>query len=144
MNKIKYLGQDSQLGGFLQVRNTENGKEGPARWAGFAKEEKLAYWKNKSSAVLLSVKADSIEEQKLQLKLKGTISAIGLKKEVLVNGRVIGRAGDVKILTREPMSDWERRVSDRLPIVKTNNGDIQVFTSNDLLAGPGELLLFGD
>ena len=138
---LRYNHKPSRLGDLLPVINPATGKQGTAEWSGFAKSEKLAFWNRNGNAVPISVVANSIVEQNIELKLRGIIKAIGLKKDVYIEGKLIGKAGSVKIVTRPPANEFEKRIHARWPIVKMNNGECQVFTSNDMIKGPGELAL---
>lgn len=109
------------------------GKQGTATLSGFSQLEKISYWRDRGDAVNVDILADSFEEQGVELKVPtGRIAALGLRREVKINGIVIGDAKSVRMLTREARTSFEKKLHQRFPVVYVGT-DIYEFTEKDCL-----------
>jgi hypothetical protein len=130
---LKHEKRNLKPGNPVPYTAVESGKSGQAKWSGFAQNESLAeFWSKASEFALVRIEVDSFNEQGVELKLKGSLKGIGLRKDVAVKGRIIGRKGEVKIVTRPPMNDFERKIHKRWPVVETSTG-VQQFTEADVV-----------
>lgn len=109
------------------------GKSGKAQLSGFAQVEKIGYWREQADAVNVNILADSFCEGDVEVKVPtGRIAALGLRREVKINGTIIGNAKSVRILTREARTNFEKKLHHRWPLVY-NGTDIYEFTEKDCL-----------
>ena len=109
------------------------GKSGKAKLSGFAKMSNLGYWREQADAVNVEILADSFEEHGVEVKVPtGRIAALGLRREVKINGTIIGNAKSVRILTREARNQWEAKLHHRWPLVYSGT-NIYEFTEKDCL-----------
>ena len=138
---LKFENRAHMVGNIIPIVNPANGKQGMARWSGFAQNEKLGYWRQYGKAVDINIPATRIVEQNIELRLRGTLQALGIKSTVNVHGRIIAVAGEVKVITREPLSEWEKKIHHRWPLVLEEAGNIQIFNFKDVMSGPGQLAL---
>lgn len=116
-NSLKLGKFESKIG--ERVRVQFNSKTTSKVWSGFARVDRVDWWKQKSSFVDVCVRATVITEGKVDLRVPGgQIVAIGLKKDVHVHGRMIARAQTVKLVTRAPMNPFEKQLNSRWPCVK--------------------------
>lgn len=113
---------------------------GKAVWSGAARIEKHSFWKQEGNARPASILLDSFFEGGAHLKIpNGRIEALGLRRDVVVNGKIVGKAQTVKMLTREARSKWEARIHSRWPVVQSGT-DFYVFSEKDIV---GQLELPG-
>lgn len=109
--------------------------QGNARFSGFAKIERLNWWKQNGNVVSVDIFADTFTEKGVEFKIpKGRLTGIGLRKEVKVSGKTIGQAKTVRLLTREARTKIERALHSRWPVV-TVNGELYTFTEKDIIRG---------
>jgi hypothetical protein len=118
-----------------------DGKVGHATLEGHAQISKMSWWRTQGNTIPVSIHADTFIEGKVEVHVPtGRISALGLRKDVKINGAVIGKARSVKILTREARTDFEKTNHPRWPIVVVN-GNFYEWTSKDVVKGQVELPL---
>lgn len=122
------------------VRNHPNlpveyqGKSGKAQLSGFSQMEKIGYWREQGDAVNVNILADSFVEGDVEVKVPtGRIAALGLRREIKINGTIIGNAKSVRILTREARNKWESSKHNRWPLVY-NGTDIYEFGEKDCIS----------
>lgn len=114
-----------------------NKGQGTATWSGFAKRSRLDFWARRGETKRVAVKASSFVEGKVEFRVPGGLmQGVGLKRDVMVGGRLVGPRNTVKLVTRPPMSDFEKQIHDRWPLVKNENGHTHVFSEVDVVAGP--------
>ena len=117
-------------------------RTGKAVWNNFATIEKHSWWKERADAVPVDILIDSFVEGKVELCVPGgKVAALGLKRNVLVQGRLVGKAKCVKMLTREARTPFEAKIHDRMPVVIVD-GDIYIFSEKDVISGPVQKELF--
>lgn len=138
---LKFENRAHKVGNIIPVINRATNKWGNARWTGFAQCERMEFWRTSGKAVDISIPADRMIEQNIEFRLKGTLKALGIKNTVNVHGRIVANAGEVKIVTRAPLSTFERKIHHRWPVVHLPDGNVQIFTFNDVMSGPGQLAL---
>jgi hypothetical protein len=99
---------------------------------------KLSWWKQEADAVAVDIHADSFTENGVVFRVPGgKISALGLKKDVTVRGKVIGEAQTVRIITREAKTPLEIATHSRFPVVivdKGNGPKLYEFTESDVVS----------
>jgi hypothetical protein len=124
---LKHENTISKIGERVDITNVLTGKTGKLVWSGFAQQERLNWWLKQGATNGVVILADSFVEGKAEFKIPGSVvSAIGLRKDVFVKGKLIGRAGTVRIVTRAASTDFEKTVHDRWPMVlSTDNRMIQ-------------------
>lgn len=128
---LKTSQNNIKFGNLVQVTNVEDGRTGKAKFTGFAKTESLKeFWSQATDFASVNVNAESFSEKGVNFTIRGTLKAIGLQRDVAVRGRIIGRKGEVKIVTRAPLNDFEKKVHKRWPLVETKSG-IQQWTEHD-------------
>jgi len=120
--------------------------QGTATWSGFAKRSRLDFWRRRGEVKNVAVRANSFIEGKVEFRVPGGLMrGVGLKRDVMVAGKLVGPRNTVKLVTRPPKSDFEKRIHDRWPVVKLKNGQDHVFTEADvILQDSPQGDLFGD
>lgn len=123
----------SKIGEPVLVIGTKG--QGTAIWSGFAKRSRLDnFWKPRGLAKNVAVMVNSFIEGKVEFRVPGGLMrGIGIKRDVKVAGRLVGPMDSVKLVTRPPKSDFEKRIHDRWPVVKRPDGTDHVFTENDVI-----------
>jgi hypothetical protein len=112
---------------------------GKSEWSGCAKIEKHNYWKQEGNARPVSMLMDSFFEGGAEFEVPtGKISALGLRRNVKVNGKIVGKAQSVKMLTREARTQTEKSLHPRWPVVLVN-GEMYMFTDKDIIVGQQSL-----
>jgi len=128
---------------YVQIKGKDNGKRKVSKtWSGFARVDRLDFWKRKASYVKLKVIANVFQESKVHLRIPGgQIDAIGLKKDVYVQGKMIAGQQTVKLITRAPMNIFEASINDRWPCVNDPDrpGHYYVWDDEDVMKGQKEL-----
>jgi hypothetical protein len=111
-----------------------------AKLGGFARLEKQSWWKQEGNATAVDILADTFTEQDTEFRVpNGRIAALGLRKEVVVNGKIIGQPKSVKILTREARTELEKSIHHRFPVVIVKDEDkggykLYEFTEKDVVS----------
>lgn len=157
---LKFENMTARIGNYIPVANMVTGQKGQCIWSGFAKEEKLKFWKMQG-LVYLAVCVNSFTEQSTEFCVPhDKLLGIGLLKDVHVRGKLIAPNRSMKLVTRPPASDFEKRLHNRWPIasptffrsqVKLEYG-VQylpdsmlrystVFDSDDIIKGQKEMSL---
>jgi len=122
----------SKIGEPVVVIGTKG--QGSATWSGFAKRSRLDFWKRRGETKNVAIRASSFIEGKVEFKVPGGLmKGVGLKRNVMVGGRLVGPRNTVKLVTRPPKSDFEKRIHDRWPVVKRQDGMDHIFTENDVI-----------
>jgi hypothetical protein len=130
---LRLEGTAKRVRDFPRFKVIAGQKEGNASFSGFATLEKYAWWKENGDTVSVSIVADSFTEGKAEVRIPtGRIAALGLRKDVKVRGKVIGRAKTVRMLTREARGDFEKKYHSRWPVVYVGT-DLYEFTKKDLM-----------
>ena len=148
---LKFEGLAKKKGDLVLTHDVQDGKTIKAHWGGFAQAESVqSFWNRRADPHKGVIIADSFVEggygSKAEIELSipsHKIQAMLVRKDVLVDGRLVGKAGDVKIVTRAPRNDFEKSIHNRWPLVyikKTNeNGIVQdsvyVWTAQDIVKG---------
>jgi len=136
MCKSLKFGKDIKTkGNRVRVTNTRNKTSTKLIWAGHAKKEYIKWWRDYSKFDMVSIKADSFEENGVQFKLdeESWIYGIQLGKDVEINGKIIGREGELFLLTREARTKTEKKVHDRWPLVfSKDDPEMRLFESEDI------------
>ena len=132
-----------QVGGKVDVEvPAYNGKPataGKVEWSGAARIEKHNYWTREGNARPAFILMDSFFEGGAEVRIPtGKIAALGLRRNVVVNGRIVGRAQTVKMLTREAKNNWEASIHSRWPVVPQGT-DFYVFSEKDMIKGQQSL-----
>jgi hypothetical protein len=141
--KLKFEGNVSLIGEKVRVAIPYRNTEANVTWAGFATQEKQDWWSLKGDARVVEVQASSFVEGKFEISVsKRRIQALGLKKDVWVSGKLIGKAGEIKILTRPAETDFERSVHSRWPLVLDEDGQVCLFSSEDCVSSHQSELSF--
>jgi hypothetical protein len=137
-NKLKYKQFVSSINKSDRVLVEYLGIKGNARLNSFARIEKNNWWRKHGAAKSVDIMADSFMENGLVFKVPGgKIAGLGLKQDVVVNGKTIGKANSVKILTRAAHSSLEIATHERFPVVIVDNGngpEIYYFNSSDVIS----------
>ncbi len=116
---LKHNDQRFKLGDQVTAREYRTGAVITSRWSGFIKQEKLDWWLQQSQLKPVEVKVHSFIEGRNEFEVPSHhISGYQLLSDVQCNGKVIGKAGEIKLLTRAPVNTFERAVHDRWPVVK--------------------------
>lgn len=132
-NHLKLENLHARIKDQINVYVPSTGSKGKAQWDGFAQMGKLGWWLKESQGVNVCLPASTFNEQGVEFNVPGgVISGIGLRKDVVIHGRVIGKAKSVKIVTREARNAFERKIHGRFPVV-INNGEIYEFGSKDVV-----------
>ena len=114
---LKHEEQASKIGTSVRVEYSHSKVQKNAIWAGFAKKEKLDWWKNNAAAKPVTVFVDSFIEGTIECRVPSRcFFGIVLDKDVVVQGRVIGHKGSVKILTRDAVTPFEKKLHPRWPL----------------------------
>jgi len=98
--------------------------EGELPWTGFARVEKLKFWKQKAEGTLASIKAEEFAEGP-----RGLLHRIpeGYEMKGLIVNKDIEDldiyTGDVKILTRPALTPYEIKTHPRFPYVVKKDAD---------------------
>ena len=142
--QLKFEGIAKNRGQSIFCINPILHRRGYAVWDGFAHKEKEDWWKSHGDAVPLYIMADSFVEGTATFKVPegNVIRGLGLRKNVLVQGRVAGRAKQVKILTRQPLNSFEASIHNRWPVVQTGDGYVYQWTEKDVIGGQVQKELF--
>lgn len=139
-SRCNHKGSIKLIGKSIGVQN--NNRTGSAVWNGFATIEKHSWWREKAEAVSVDMLMDSFIEGKVELCVPGgKVAALGLKRNVMVNGKLVGKAKCVKMLTREARTPFESKIHDRIPLVVIK-GDIYIFSEKDVISSPVQKELF--
>jgi len=136
-------------GDTLQVRNTRTNAKTKVVWAGQAKREYIDWWKQHAKYDLVFTNVDAFRGRKVEFKLckNSRIFGILLGQDVEMNGKIIGREGELFLLTRSPRTQTEKNANQRYPVVFTKgHEEVRLFESNDIsgacdestVPGPGE------
>jgi len=129
---LKFEKRASRIGDLVSVFALNTNRQGTAKWSGFAQEEKLYWWLR--SGVPVHIMTHSFLERDLEFGVPGMrIQAIGIKKDVWVNNKLIAPARSVKLVTRVPLSDYESRIHKRWPLVfyPRNSTDPYIFSQRE-------------
>ena len=139
---LKFEGVSKLRGEPVNVYNPQAKRLGHAVWDGFARTEKEDWWIAKG-AVHVQVQVDSFVEGTMtfQLPRGHMLEAVGLREQVIVSGRVAGRAKQVKVLTRPAKNGFESGIHNRWPVVLVN-GKPYEFTPKDVVEGQVQKELF--
>lgn len=135
-------GVSHRIGDPVRVTNTLKRSEGLVRWSGFIRLELEDWWIRKGRAIPLLVHASSFVEQGHIFRVpSGRIDAYGLQQSVFVTHqgqqKQVGWKHTVKILTRAPRSEFERRIHKRWPVVHTlPTFGMHIFNQRDLIKDP--------
>jgi len=129
---LKHEKRAIKLGQLVDVYAPLTGRLGRCAWSGHARREKLdSYW-YQNDCVPVHLHVSSFVEQGWELWVPtGIIEGIGLKKDIWVGSNLIGTAKSVKIVTRPPLNEFEKKIHHRWPLVLTDNGP-QSFTVKDI------------
>lgn len=125
-----------KVGNPIPIILAESGISKKAIWAGFATKERLSWWKSAGAARPVLVKVDSFLEGKTECKVQsGHFVGIILGKDIVVSGKTIGKAGSVKILTRQALTPFEQAIHPRWPIAPLlGSKEIQLWTYQDVIS----------
>jgi hypothetical protein len=105
--------------------------EGSAIWSGFSTLEKADFWLSKGSKTEILV--NSFTEGGLEISNPaGTFKGLKLTKDVVISNKTIGRTGEVKIITRKPLTEFEKKIHHRWPVA-IKDGKIVQWTESDVL-----------
>jgi len=110
--------------------------DGKGTWSGFIQEEKASWWAGYVVAQAKIFASAFTEKPRNDISVifelpQGTnLIAAVLRQNVIVRGRVIGARGDVKIVTRAPGSEFEKKIHKRWPLVM-HQGRRLVFEEKD-------------
>ncbi len=116
---LKHSDQRMKLGDKLTAREYKTGKIVSGTWSGFMKDERLEWWLQQTKLLPVEVKADAFIEGKYEFDVPSRcILAYQLQSEVTFQGKIIGRPGEIKLLTRAPMNSFEKTIHARWPVVK--------------------------
>ena len=124
-----------RLGNIVQIYFQTRPELAEARWTGYAQESKLAWWLQASQGIKGFMLADSFTEQGKEFRVEtGKIQAIFINKPVILSeNKTIAAPGEIKIITRAAVSDFERRIHSRWPIVELEKNKYQEFSSAYLI-----------
>ena len=124
----------SKIGNRIPVINPSNNLEGNAVWSGFATEERQMWWQENGEAITINAKVTSFIEKNTEVKIPegATMAGVGLRKDVIVQGKVIGPIKSVKLLTRSAVTEFEKKIHKRWPLVY-KDGKVYEFTSKDIV-----------
>jgi len=117
---LKYFTDPSsslKIGNPVPITLSHSGITSKAVWTGFCRSEKLAYWKTVGAGKPVVVHVDSFIEGKTECHVpSGKFFGIILGKDVIVSGKTIGRAGEIKIVTRAAHTPFEKKIHPRFPL----------------------------
>ena len=110
-------------------------------WSGFAQEENAGYW-GRVGGVGVYAPLTSFVEGSVEFKVPdgSVVMGVMLTRNVRAQGKVIGKAGSIKLLTRQPYSPLEAGTHPRWPAVLDKDGKMYIFTTSDLIKGQQELV----
>lgn len=105
---------------------------GEAKWSGFVRADKMEWWKKEADAVSVEPLLESFSEGQANAlhNVSGKLQAVGFRKNAkLRNGETIGERGDLRIITRSAITEYERETHSRWPVVLCEvNGSTYVQT----------------
>ena len=129
---LKYANVKSKIGDKIRVVNPYTRRLGTAIWSGFATEEKEYWWKAQGHAITVCGLITGFIEKKYEFIIpdNSTLIMLGLRKDIIIKGKVIGPAKSVKLLTRPAISPLEKEIHDRWPIVNLVNGGNEPYIFN--------------
>jgi hypothetical protein len=131
---IRREGVVKQVRNYPKLNITYKSIQGSAHFSGFAKIEKLNWWKTHGNSVGVNILADTFTEGKVEFRVpQGRLAGIGLRRDIKVSGKTIGQTKTVRLLTREARSEVERSIHSRWPVV-TVNGELYTFTEKDIVS----------
>ena len=118
---LKLEGFKFNIGGEIPVyqREVQGLRRFLARWTGFAQEEKLSWWQRPGDQIVFGkIEAFWEHGQELDVEQGSAANFLLLNREVYIGaGEIIARPGEVKLITRRPATDYERRLHNRFPII---------------------------
>ncbi len=116
---LKYNDQSMKIGTRLHAHEYKTGRKVAGEWTGFIKEEKLNWWKRQAKLIPIEVRATSFIEGKFELDVPShSVLAYQLMGDVKFNGHIIGKSGEIKLLTRKSINRFETSIHSRWPVVK--------------------------
>lgn len=133
---LKYENIASKLGDPVTIFDPYKGNTITKEWSGYIQNEKLNWWKQQTRLWLIHILSDSIFEQERELAVtEGRVVGVCLGTDVILNGKIIGRAGTVRVVTRPPMNDFEKSIHHRWPIIGYTHGlkGIHTFSEKDVI-----------
>jgi len=115
-----------------------------AEWSGFCRQERVSWWKREGNPTPVSVHITSFIEGKTEFRVpeKAMVYGLELTQDVHVNGRTIGKAGSIKLLTRAPSNSLEKGIHSRWPVVlDKETKQVYTFGEKDIVRGQCNLQL---
>lgn len=115
-----------KIGQIIIATRTDGNLNTSGIWSGFIRQESMQWWADKASLTNVAVKADSFTEQQYEFKLPNDnycIAGVQLSNNVVMNGKLIGKAGSIKILTRPAHNEFESTIHGRWPVI-IHNGPV--------------------
>lgn len=120
---LKFEKKTAKIGSSVPAVNLRLGSELEAIWSGFVRTEKLAWWKKNGRAETVVIRPSHFDEQGKTFKVtKGAvILGLLLGADVMIGGKLVARAGEIRIITRAAETNTEKEVHHRWPVVLTRN-----------------------
>jgi hypothetical protein len=135
---LKFEDRVAKAGDLIQVNSANFPQSYTMRpWWGFIRRENLeGFWKKSKPMWVHIYGLRSFIEQKTEVQVgPGLIMhAAALTRDVFVRGKLVGRAGSVKILTRPAYSDFEKKIHHRWPLVTEPAMKRIIFNETDRIA----------
>jgi len=123
-------------------------KHAEVAWGGFARKE-ATFW-NITDPVKVFVEATSFVEGRVELRIPPHVrmKGYGLRRNAYVKGKLVGKRGTLKVLTRPASGKFELEITSkkhnkwRIPwCIDINTKKDYIFTPDDIVKGQGNLRL---
>jgi len=135
--KIKIEETAYQIGSSIPTLSLRMGADSEAIWSGFARTEKLAWWRKAGRGEMVVIPGTHFNEQGTEFRVGDTGKILGmlLGSDVEIEGKIVARAGEVRVVTRSAETTTEKNIHDRWPVVLTpNTKSCYLFNEQDVEA----------
>jgi hypothetical protein len=133
---LKFEGRAMKIGDKVEITVQASGLERAADWGGFAKGEYLQFWVSKGEAEPVIVKAETFIEgtTELRVETKRLMGVLLHKDTYAKDGKLVGKSGMVRVLTRPPKNDFEEGIHSRWPEAAHHRGKHpQIYTEEHVI-----------
>ena len=119
--KLRFENTQHIIGAPLPATNLRLGTPVEGPWSGFARTESIDWWRKTGRAELVTLQVTGFDEQGVPFRVGETARVLGilLGADVELQGRIIGRAGELKVVTRAAETKTEKEIHGRWPVVLT-------------------------
>lgn len=135
---IKHEGVAKKMGNIFRIYPAYAGSvawsSADRHWSGFMQFERADWWKTKADCFPVVIPATSFSEGKYELHVPGgMLAGYLLDRPIILNGRCIAPGDSFKIVTRGPISDFEKKVHNRWPYILKGSSGITIWTEKEIL-----------